>query len=66
MAEPGPQPQNIPALNSPPPPADPVEPQASQQPAHQVAHLNWSHFKPEFSGSLMRMQKPICSALMTG
>ena len=28
-------------------------PQVPQQPvqqAHQILHLNWSHFKPEFSG----------------
>ena len=27
-----------------------MEPQAPQQQAHQVVHLNWFHFKPEFSG----------------
>ena len=27
-----------------------MKPQAPQQPVHQVVHLNWSHFKPEFSG----------------
>ena len=27
-----------------------MEPQAPQQPAHQVVHLNWSYFKPEFAG----------------
>ena len=50
--------------SSPPPPSGPVVPQAPQQPAgpqapqqpaalqapHQMVHLNWSHFKPEFSG----------------
>ena len=44
MAEAGPQAPDIPA-----PPA----PQAQQQPAQQaqqMPHLNWSHFKPEFSG----------------
>ena len=53
MAEPGPQAQGVPAPNPPPPPADQPEPQAPQQPvqpAQQVVHLNWSHFKPEFSG----------------
>ena len=53
MAEPGPQPQDVPASNPPPPPpppADPAVPQAPQQPGQQVVHLNWSHFKPEFSG----------------
>ena len=51
--------QGIPA---PPPPTDPVEPQAMQaslqpaapqapqQPTPQIVHLNWSYFKPEFSG----------------
>ena len=53
MADPGPQPQGIPAPNPPPPPADQPKPQAPQQPAQpaqQVIYLNWSHFKPEFSG----------------
>ena len=34
-------------------PADKLEPQAPQQsaqPAQQVVHLNWTYFKPEFSG----------------
>ena len=47
MAEPGLQPWGVPAPNPPPLTA---EPQAPQQPAHQVVYLNWSHFKPEFSG----------------
>ena len=25
-------------------------PQAPQQPGQQLVHLNWSYFKPEFSG----------------
>ena len=53
MAEPGLQLQGVPAPNLPPLPADPTEPQVQQQPAQhaqQVVHLNWSHFKPEFSG----------------
>ena len=53
MAEPGLQAQDIPAPNPPPPPADPTElqaPQQPEQPAQQVVHLNWSNFKPEFSG----------------
>ena len=50
MAEPGPQLQGVPAPNPVPLPADPPEPQAPQQPAHQVVHLNWSHFTTEFSG----------------
>ena len=50
MEEPGPQVPGVPA--APPPPAQ-LELQAPQQPAQhaqQVVHLNWSHFKPEFSG----------------
>ena len=30
--------------------ADPTKPQALQQPRQQLVHLNWSYFKPEFSG----------------
>ena len=48
MAEPGPEPQNIPAPNPSSSPADPVAPQAPQ--GQQLVHLNWSYFKPEFSG----------------
>ena len=43
MAEAGPQAPDIPA---------PPVPQAPHQPVQQVQqmpHLNWSHFKPEFS-----------------
>ena len=50
MVEPGPKVLGVPA--PPPSPAQP-EPQAPQQPAQpaqQVGHLNWSHFKPKFSG----------------
>ena len=36
--------------NLPPPPADPAVLQAPQQPGQQIVDLNWSHFKPEFSG----------------
>ena len=53
MAEPGPQPRDVPVPNPFPLPADQPEPQAPQQPAQpeqQVVHLKWSHFKPEFSG----------------
>ena len=59
MAQPGPQPQNDPASNPPPPPAGPTALQAPQQPAalqapkqpvQPMVHLNWSHCKPEFSG----------------
>ena len=49
MAEPGPQVPGVPAPS--PPPGQP-EPQAPQQPvqlAQQIVHLNWSHFKPQFS-----------------
>ena len=52
MAERGPQMQDIPASN-PPSPVNQPELQAPQQPAktsQQGVHLNWSHFKPEFSG----------------
>ena len=55
MAEPGPKGKGIPAPNSSPSPADQPELQAPQQPtqpAQQVVHLNWSHFKPEFSVKL--------------
>ena len=31
-------------------PQQPAVPQASPQPAPQMVHLNWSNFKPEFSG----------------
>ena len=58
MAEPGPQPQNVPVTNPSTPaglealqaPQQPAVLQAPQQPAQPMAHLNWSHFKPEFSG----------------
>ena len=50
MAEPEPEPQNVPAPNPPQPPADPAVPQAPQQPGQQLVYLNWSHFKPKFSG----------------
>ena len=54
MAESGPEPQpelqNVSAPSPPPPPADQAVPQAPQQPGQQVVHLNWSYFKPEFSG----------------
>ena len=66
MAEPGPQLQNVPAPIPPPPPADPAEPQVPQQPAHQVVHLTGLFLSQNFQGSLMRMQKSICSILMTG
>ena len=38
------------SVPAPPPPADPASPQAPQQPGEQLVHLNWSYFKPEFSG----------------
>ena len=31
-------------------PAPPTHTPAAQQPGQQIVHLNWSHFKPEFSG----------------
>ena len=54
MADAGPQAQDIPA--PPPPPAQPDPAQQAQQPAQstpqgqQIIHINWSHFKLEFSG----------------
>ena len=42
MAQPGHQASLIPKA--------PQEPQALQQPAPHIPLLNWSHFKPEFSG----------------
>ena len=66
MAEPGPQPQGVPAPNPPPLPADPPEPQAPQQPAQQVVHLNCFISSQNFPENLIRMQKPICFAQMTG
>ena len=47
------------------------QPQQQQNQDHtgqqqQVVHLNWSNFKPEFSGNLMRMQKHICFIQITG
>ena len=50
MAEPGPQVQDVSAPNPPPPPAEPAALQTPQQPGQQIVHLNWSHFKQEFSG----------------
>ena len=34
----------------PPPPQDLQQPTQQVQQAQQVIHVNWSHFKPEFSG----------------
>ena len=50
MAETGPQAPDIPA--PPPTPTQPNPVQQVHQPTQpaQVAHLNWSHFKPEYSG----------------
>ena len=59
MAEAGPQTPDIPA-----PPAPQPQQQPSQQ-VQQMPHLNWSHFKPEFSGN-QKMQKLIYSELMIG
>ena len=65
MAEPGPQVPGIPA--TPPPPAQLglQAPQQLAQPAQQIVHLNWSHFKTEFLENLKKMQKLICFALLT-
>ena len=51
MAEPALQ---VPCVQAPLPPPSQPEPQVPQQtaqPAQQVVHLNWSHFKLEFSGN---------------
>ena len=51
MAEAGPQAPDIPAPS--PPPAQQHAAQQVQQPAQptqQIVHLNWSHFRLEFSG----------------
>ena len=46
--------------------------QRQEQHQHQDAagqrhiHLNWSNFKPEFSGKLKKMQRHICYSQMTG
>ena len=66
MAEPGPQPQDVLAPKPPPPPADPAALQAPQQPAQPLVHLNWSHFKPEFSGKPDEHVKHICSTPLIG
>ena len=48
MAQPGHQAPFVP--KAPQAPQVPQELQAPQQPAPHVSQLNWSHFKPEFSG----------------
>ena len=58
------QKEGVPAPNPPPPQQQQQQDQAGQQ--QQVVHLNWSNFKREFSGNLMRMQKHICSVQMIG
>ena len=50
MAEPGLQVPGVPAPPLPPAQPEPQVPQQPAQPAQQVVDLNWSHFKPEFSG----------------
>ena len=57
MAEVGPQASDIPVPPPPPAQPDPAQVQQPTQQAHQptqqgqqLIHLNWSHFKPEFSG----------------
>ena len=65
MAEPGPEPQNVPVPTPHLAPAEqqaqqqqkqqdhvapPVQAPTAQQPGQQVVHLSWSYFKPEFSG----------------
>ena len=72
MAEQGPQVQGIP-----PPPPPPAQAQAGQQvlqqqeqhapptlQGQQVIHLNWSYFKPEFSGKPDEDVEAICFILM--
>ena len=56
MAEPGPQVQDIPALPHLQHPSTLQAPQQLEQPAQppqqgqQMIQMNWSHFKPEYSG----------------
>ena len=53
MAEPGLQVPDIPAPTPLPAPQDPQPPaQLAPHPQHRqhVININWSHFKPEFSG----------------
>ena len=56
MAEPGPKVPGIPATPPPPVHAGQQAPQQQEQHAQpaqwgqQIIHLNWSYFKPEFSG----------------
>ena len=46
--------EGVPAHN--PPPALAQAPQMPQAPqGQQLVHLNWSSFKPKFSGNLMKM-----------
>ena len=53
MTEQAPQVSGVPA--PPPPPPSPAQPgpQAAQQPqqGQEIVHMNWFHFKPEFSGN---------------
>ena len=60
MAEQGPQAPDILV-----PPAPQIQQQPAQQ-AQQMSHLNWSHFKPEFSENQEKMQKHIYLELMIG
>ena len=81
MAEPGLEPQHVPASNPPPAPTgqqaqqqqqqqDHVSPPAqaptAQQPGQQVVHLIWSILSQNFQENLMRMQKHIYSAPIIG
>ena len=53
MAEPGTQVPDIPVPQPPPTPYDSQPPaQSTPQPQHgqHIININWSHFKPEFSG----------------
>ena len=54
--------QLAPAVSDPQAPQGPQIAQAPQQPAQQVQYmwkLNWSHFKPKFSGNQKMMQRHI-------
>ena len=56
----------VPAPNPPPNQQQQQQKQDHAGQQQQIVHINWSNFKPEFSESLMRMQKHICSAQMIG
>ena len=45
---------------------EPLAPQAPQQPTPYMPPLNWSHFKPRFSGKPEKMQLHIYLEQMIG